>query len=124
MRQAIIKFRVSLNSDEHKTPSRLVVKLTGSAAQWKQFAIVDMNGVSVVIYVKKTSLFFQSVLSSVNLDKKPPQPFCCFEREEDMGLFGEYGIISDPIEVIDSRTLKVPKFSYKASETPGSMVVR
>uniref|UniRef100_A0A8R1DMP4 DM13 domain-containing protein n=1 Tax=Caenorhabditis japonica TaxID=281687 RepID=A0A8R1DMP4_CAEJA len=97
-----LKKLVSLGED-HKTYTRLVVKMTGSAAQWKQFAVVDSNG---------------SILSSVNLDKKPPQPFCCFEREADMGLFGEYGIISDPIEVLDSKTLKVPRFSYKASQTP------
>ncbi|CAI2358077.1 unnamed protein product [Caenorhabditis sp. 36 PRJEB53466] len=90
--------------NEHKTHSRLVLKMnSGSAAQWKQLAVVDVNG---------------SILSSVILDKKPPQPFCCFEREPDMGMFGEYGIISDPVEVLDSKTLRVPRFSYKASQTP------
>lgn len=94
---------VSLGGEHHKTHTRLIVKMTGSAAQWKQFAVVDFNG---------------NVLSSVTLNQKPPQPFCCFESEPDMGLFGEYGIISDPIEVLDSRTLRIPKFSYKASQTP------
>ncbi|KAF1749254.1 hypothetical protein GCK72_025721 [Caenorhabditis remanei] len=96
---------VSLGSEQHKTHTRLIVKMTGSAAQWKQFAVVDNSG---------------NIIASVNLNKKPPQPFCCFESEPDMGLFGEYGIISDPIEVIDSRTLRIPRFSYKASQTPGT----
>ncbi|EFO99391.1 hypothetical protein CRE_22290 [Caenorhabditis remanei] len=94
---------VSLGSEQHKTHTRLIVKMTGSAAQWKQFAVVDNSG---------------NIIASVNLNKKSPQPFCCFESEPDMGLFGEYGIISDPIEVIDSRTLRIPRFSYKASQTP------
>ncbi|ULT84791.1 hypothetical protein L3Y34_013463 [Caenorhabditis briggsae] len=94
---------VSLGKEQHKTHTRLIVKMTGSAAQWKKFAVVDLNG---------------KVIGSVDLNQKPPQPFCCFESEPDMGLFGEYGIISDPIEVIDSRTLRIPRFSYKASQTP------
>lgn len=94
---------VSLTEEQQKTHTRLIVRMTGSAAQWKQFAVVDSNG---------------NIVSSVNLDQKPPQPFCCFESEADMGLFGEYGIISDPIQVVDSRTLRIPRFSYKASQTP------
>ncbi|CAB16924.1 DM13 domain-containing protein [Caenorhabditis elegans] len=94
---------VSLSHEQHQIDTRLIVKMTGSAAQWKQFAVVDSNG---------------NTLASVNMNQKPSAPFCCFESEADMGLFGEYGIISDPIEVIDSRTLKIPKFSYKASQTP------
>uniref|UniRef100_A0A1I7V3P3 DM13 domain-containing protein n=1 Tax=Caenorhabditis tropicalis TaxID=1561998 RepID=A0A1I7V3P3_9PELO len=79
--------------------------MTGSAAQWKQLAVVNPNG---------------DTLSFVNLNLKPPQPFCCFESESDLGLFGEHGIVSDPIEVIDSRTLRIPKFSFKASQTSDS----
>lgn len=94
---------VSFGGEQQKTHTRLIVRMTGSAAQWKQFDVVDSNG---------------KTIASVNLNQKPPQPFCCFESESDMGLFGEYGIISDPIEVLDSRTLRIPRFSYKASQTP------
>lgn len=114
---------MSLSHEQHQIDTRLIVKMTGSAAQWKQFAVVDSNGVSVGN--RDAAFFFwiimfQNTLASVNMNQKPSAPFCCFESEADMGLFGEYGIISDPIEVIDSRTLKIPKFSYKASQTPGT----
>ncbi|CAB3401033.1 unnamed protein product [Caenorhabditis bovis] len=82
---------------------RFVLELPGSAAQWKQFAVIGTNG---------------RTIASINIDKPAPKPFCCFERESDIGLFGEYGIFSEPIEVLDSKTLRIPNFSYKASETP------
>ncbi|CAD6188929.1 unnamed protein product [Caenorhabditis auriculariae] len=62
--------------------------------------------------------FSVETLSAVSIDKEVPKPYCCFEKEPGLGLHGEYGIASDPIEVLDSKTLSIAGFSYKASRTP------
>lgn len=61
----------------------------------------------------------------MELKGEPPKRFCCISNPEDPvnGLIPlEYGTQSKPIQVLDSKTLRIPKFIFDGSKPPGEFV--
>lgn len=67
-------------------------------------------------------VFFQ-VLASVEIEQLAPKPHCCIGNNyAGQGLIGtHYDVNSAPVEVIDSKTLRIKQFSFSGTQAPGNV---
>ncbi|KAK0396724.1 hypothetical protein QR680_001828 [Steinernema hermaphroditum] len=88
-----------------------VVRIPGNLKQWQYFGIVAED-----------KWFY---LSAVSLNKVYPEPLCCLSDriEPNRGIVGLfYNAGSDPIVVLDSKTLVLPKFTFDGTKPPDGWI--
>ncbi|VDD90143.1 unnamed protein product [Enterobius vermicularis] len=78
-----------------------------------------------VIIITIITLTDDSVLASVEIEQLAPKPHCCIGNNyAGQGLIGtHYDVSSAPVEVIDSKTLRIKQFSFSGTQAPDGWIL-
>jgi len=99
---------ISSNLDSGFKSQNLVVTIPESNEKWTFFGVVS----------EAKWLYLSAVRIA---GKTAPAPYCCIRdpRSPNKGLVAAwYNVGADPIEVLDAKTLKVPKFTFEGQKPP------
>ena len=112
---------IKINSIDRKDTTRI--------GSFDEPLITGLFSLSLILertYFQNRSLnWFQTPISLISLEKNAPESFCCIRTGQDhYAIKGEYGVHADPIEVLDSKTLRIPNFSFQGTKPPGNCVLK